>query len=101
MNIVISYPSVVTHYAPVFKDLFSPEGYSYFQKYLTGLILSDNKTVESINSLFVLDKRNQSSFNRFMNRQSFDLEKLNERRPLQEVAKAKAQLWNTFRQFLL
>jgi DDE superfamily endonuclease len=80
MNIVISYPSVVTHYAPVFEDLFSPEGYSYFQKYLTGLILSDNKTVEYINSLFVLDKRNQSSFNRFMNRQSFDLEKLNERR---------------------
>lgn len=80
MNIIIKIPSIIEKYAPHFKDLFSEEGYEYFQKYLSGLILSDNKTVEGINRLFVVSPRNQSSFNRFINRQNFDLLDLDKRR---------------------
>ncbi len=65
------------HYAPHFERLFSPEGYRYFRRFLSGLLVSENKTLEAINRMFVLEPRNQSSFNRFVNRQSFDLAALN------------------------
>jgi hypothetical protein len=80
MNILVQFPCIVEHYAPQFENLFSPEGYLYFKRFLSGLLVSDNKTVEGINRLFVTDPRNQSSFNRFMNRQNFDLAELNNRR---------------------
>ena len=79
MNIVIQLPCIVEHYAPHFEDLFSADGYVYFKRFISGLLVSDNKTVEGINRLFVTDPRNQSSFNRFMNRQNFDLTALNNR----------------------
>lgn len=80
MYALIRIPSIVERYAPDFEDLFSPEGYRYFRRYLSGLLVSENKTLEAINRLFVLERRNQSSFNRFVNRQCFDLEALNSRR---------------------
>ena len=79
MNILVQFPCIVEHYAPLFEDLFSPEGYVYFKRYLSGLLVSENKTLEGINRLFVLDRRNQSSFNRFVNRQNFDLQEMNNR----------------------
>jgi DDE superfamily endonuclease len=80
MNILVQLPCIVEHYAPQFEDLFSEEGYIYFKRFISGLLVSENKTVEGINRLFVIDPRNQSSFNRFMNRQNFDLIELNNRR---------------------
>ncbi len=80
MNVIVRLPSVVEKYAPEFADLFSAEGHEYFKRYLTGLMVSENKTVEGINRLFVRQSRNQSSFNRFMNRSNFDHEALNDRR---------------------
>lgn len=80
MNILVAFPCVVDHYSPKFEDLFSPEGYIYFKRFISGLLVSENKTVEGINRLFVTDPRHQSSFNRFMNRQNFDLTALNHRR---------------------
>ena len=80
MNILLSYPQIVESYSPSFEDLFSPEGYIYFQRYLSGLMVSENKTIEAINRLFVLERRNQSSFNRFMTRQNFDVAALHRRR---------------------
>ena len=80
MNIIIKLPNVVEKYAPDYADLFSVAGYEYFRRYLGGLLLSEHKTVEAINRLFVIEPRNQSSFNRFLNRQNFriaDLEKRN------------------------
>lgn len=79
MNILVQFPCIVEHYAPVFEDIFSPEGYNHFKRYISGLIVSENKTIEGINRLFVLDRRNQSSFNRFVKRQNFDLAELNNR----------------------
>ncbi len=80
MYILVRYPILVEHYAPQFEHLFSPEGYRYFRRYLSGLLVSENKTLEAINRLFVLERRNQSSFNRFVNRQSFDLAAMNRTR---------------------
>jgi hypothetical protein len=80
MNILVQFPCIVEHYAPQFEDLFSPEGYIYFKRFVSGVLVSDNKTVDGINRLFVTDRRNQSSFNRFMIRQNFDLTALNNRR---------------------
>jgi hypothetical protein len=37
-----------------------------FQRYLSGLIVSENKTVEGINRLLVIESRNQSSLNRLL-----------------------------------
>jgi hypothetical protein len=79
MHIIIKIPSIVEKYAPYFEDIFSTEGYAYFQKYLSGLYLSENKTVEAINRLFVTLPRNQSSFNRFLNCQNFSLSDLSQR----------------------
>ncbi len=80
MNILVKLPCVVERYSPEFESLFSPEGYRYFRRYLSGILVSDNKTLDGINRLFVTERRNQSSFNRFVNRQNFDIEALNRRR---------------------
>lgn len=78
--VLIDFPSIVKKYAPEFESCFSKEGYEHFQKALSGFIISNNKTLEAINRLFVLSPRHQSSFNRFFNRQPFDLEELHARR---------------------
>jgi len=80
MMILLDFPSIVKQYSPYFEDLFSSEGYIHFQRLLSGLIVSENKTVEAINRLFILKQKHQSSANKFMNRQNFDLGDLNTRR---------------------
>lgn len=65
-------PTIVEHYAPHFAGVFSAESYEHFKRFVSGLIVSENKTVEAINRLFVVDARNQSSLNRFMRESPFD-----------------------------
>jgi DDE superfamily endonuclease len=77
MYFLLKFPQIVEQYAPRFEHLFSPEGYRYFRRYLSGLLVCNNKTLEHINSCFVLEPRNQSSFNRFVTKQRFDLKALN------------------------
>ena len=80
MNLLVKIPSIVSKYSEYFKDLFSIEGFEYFKRFVSGLIVGENKTIEGINRLFVLEPRNQASANKFMNRQNFDIELLNKRR---------------------
>ena len=80
MQVLLDFPSIVKRYAPYFKDCFSPEGYEHFKKAVSGFIISENKTLEAINRLFVNNPRHQTSFSKFFNRQSFDLSQLNENR---------------------
>lgn len=80
MILLTDFPSIVKQYAPLYESCFSPEGYEHFQKAISGFIISENKTLEAINRLFFLSPRNQSSFNRFFNRQNFDLSKINQTR---------------------
>lgn len=80
MKVLIDFPSIVKKYSAFYEPCFSPEGFEHFKKALSGFIVSENKTLEAINRLFVTKACNQSSFNRFFNRQNFDLAHLHERR---------------------
>jgi len=75
--VLLDFPSIVKQYAPYFEDCFSSEGYEHFKKAVSGFIVSENKTLEAINRLFVHNSKHQSSFNKFFNRQNFDLSKIN------------------------
>jgi hypothetical protein len=73
-------PILVEHYAPHFAQVFSESEYEHFKKYLSGLIVSENKSIEAINRLFVLDVKNQSSLNRFLTDSQYSVEELHEAR---------------------
>jgi len=77
---LVEFPELVQHYAPFFADVFSADAFIEFERYISGLIVSENKTVDGINRLFVSENRNQSSLNRLMTRSPFSLEKLNKAR---------------------
>jgi hypothetical protein len=77
---LVAFPEVVQHYAPFFADVFSPEAFIEFKRYISGLIVSENKTVDGINRLFVLESRNQSSLNRLLTVSPFSLGTLNQAR---------------------
>lgn len=77
MHAIVSFPEIVGHYAPCFRSCFSEAGFLHFQKAITGFLVSENKTLSEINKLFAFETRDQSSFNRFFNRQSFDLRAVN------------------------
>jgi len=77
---LVEFPEMVQHYAPFFKEVFSAEAFIEFERYISGLIISENKTVEGINRLCVNESRNQSSLNRLLTESPFTLEALNEAR---------------------
>jgi hypothetical protein len=74
---LVDIPDIVQHYAPFFAPVFSPQALEQFQRYVSGLIVSENKTVDGINRLFVLDTRNQSSLNRLLTESPFSIGTLN------------------------
>ncbi len=77
---VVEFPEVVEHYAPFFQKVFSAEAMIEFKRYVSGLIVSENKTVDGINRLLVVESRNQSSLNRLLSESPFSLERLNQAR---------------------
>jgi len=77
---LVELSGIVQHYAPWFETVFSPEALVQFQRYLSGLIISENKTVDGINRLFVVDSRNQSSLNRLLTASPFSEAALNQQR---------------------
>jgi hypothetical protein len=77
---LVEFPELVEHYAPFFRGVFSAEAFLEFERYISGLIVSENKTVEGINRLFVVESRNQSSLNRWLTKSPFRVEDLNQAR---------------------
>ncbi len=77
---LVEMPALVQHYAPHFEGVFSPAALVEFERYISGLIVSENKTVDGINRLFVVESRNQSSLNRLLTKSPFSLEQLNQAR---------------------
>jgi hypothetical protein len=77
---LVEFPELVQHYAPYFEKVFSPEAFIEFERYISGLIVSENKTVDGINRLFVNESRNQSSLNRLLTQSPFALADLNQAR---------------------
>jgi hypothetical protein len=77
---LVEFPELVQHYAPFFEEVFSAQAFVEFQRYISGLVVSENKTVDGLNRLFVHESRNQSSLNRLLTQSPFSLETLNQRR---------------------
>lgn len=77
---LVEFPEIVQHYAPWFESVFSNEAWIQFQRYLSGLIVSENKTVDGINRLVVHESRNQSSLNRLLTESPFSETALNRQR---------------------
>jgi hypothetical protein len=77
---LVEFPQIVQHYAPWFGSVFSTEALVQFQRYLSGLIISENKTVDGINRLFVIESRHQSSLNRLLTASPFSEAALNRQR---------------------
>ena len=69
---LVELPEIVKHYTPWFEPVFADgEMLLQFQRYLSGLLVSDNKTVEGINRLVIYENRDQSSLNRFVTDNAF------------------------------
>ena len=77
---LVEFPELVQHYAPYFAKVFSPAAFIEFERYVSGLIVSENKTVDGINRLFVNESRNQSSLNRLLTASPFTLADVNQAR---------------------
>jgi hypothetical protein len=77
---LVEFPELVQHYAPFFRGVFSSEALIEFERYISGLIVSENKTVDGINRLFVIESRNQSSLSRLLTESPFSLVELNRAR---------------------
>jgi hypothetical protein len=77
---LVELPIIVQHYAPWFESVFSAEALVQFQRYVSGLLVSENKTVEGINRVFVHEKRNQSSLNRHLTASPYSEAELNRQR---------------------
>jgi len=58
-----------------YRDFFSKPQFNQFKKLVTGLIVSENKTIQEINDSF--GKRHQSNMNRFVSHSKWDLDELN------------------------
>ncbi len=77
---LVEFPTLVKHYESFFKDVFSPAALIEFERYISGLIVSENKTIEGINRLMMVESRNQSSLNRLLTESPYEVEELNHAR---------------------
>jgi hypothetical protein len=77
---LVEFPTLVEHYEPFFKGVFSPEALIEFKRYISGLIVSENKTIEGINRLMLVESRNQTSLNRLLTESPYEIEELNQAR---------------------
>ena len=71
---------LVETYSENFKSHFNEDTYESFKRYLSGLMINENKTIEGINRMFVLDIQHQSHLNRFLTTHCFDERALNKSR---------------------
>lgn len=53
---IADYPSIVINNLKHFEEFFSKPQLEHFSQYLTGLIISNNRTVQGINDGFVFHK---------------------------------------------
>jgi hypothetical protein len=77
---LVEIPEIGRHDAPFFTSVFSPEVFEQFQRDVSGLIVSENKTVHGINRMFVIDVRNQSRLKRLLTESPCSVDALNEAR---------------------
>lgn len=44
---LVEFPELVQHYAPFFEGVFSEQAFVEFQRYVSGLFVSENKTIDT------------------------------------------------------
>jgi SRSO17 transposase len=76
---IAAYPSIIANNLKHFEEFFSKPQLEHFAQYLTGLIVSENRTVQGINDNFVCHK-DQSNLNRFLTESDWPEEKVDQRR---------------------
>jgi hypothetical protein len=89
---LVEFPELVRHYAAYFESVFSSEALVEFERYVSGLLVSENKTVDGINRLMVCESRNQSSLNRFLTASPLELAALNAARLQMLAARPETQV---------
>lgn len=72
-------PLLVKKYAAKFSTLFTKPQFAHFITYVTGLIVSTNKTIQGINNNFIV-RKDQSNLNLFINESAWDEHALDNRR---------------------
>ena len=77
---IVSFPQIIEHYAHFYESVFSEAAFIQFKRYISGLLISENKTIDGINRLFVEEQRNQSSLNRLLTDYTWSRSELNESR---------------------
>jgi len=75
---IVCIPKELNKLLSDYEDFFTKPQFTHFKSLITGLIVSENKTIQEICDGF--GKKNQSSLNRFVTKSIFDLEELNELR---------------------
>jgi len=76
---IVRIPSFIEQILPGFSSIFNKSQLGHFAEYLTGLIVSENKTVTGINHNF-LNHTEQICKNRFLTSSDWDDEKLTEKK---------------------
>ena len=80
MPAIVDIPTVIAEVMPYFQDLFANEPQrQHLAEYLTGLIVAERKTVNSMSGEFPAST-DQSCWNRFLTRAEWDPQAVNERR---------------------
>jgi len=72
---IVCIPPVLNRLFGSYQDFFTKPQFSHFKRLVTGLIVSENKTLQEINDGF--GKKHQSNLNRFVSHSSWDLDELN------------------------
>lgn len=76
---ITAYPSIITNNLKHFEEFFSKPQLEHFAQYLTGLIVSENRTVQGINDSFICHK-DQSNLNRFLTEAEWSEERVEQKR---------------------
>ena len=72
-------PLIVKKVANKFREFFNKAQYNHFITYITGIIVSNNKTVQGINDSFI-EHKDQSALNNFITDSEWDEQAINNRR---------------------
>jgi SRSO17 transposase len=76
---IVEYPSVVTSHLSVFESVFTKPQAKNFARYVTGLMISPNRTVSAMNDLFYAHN-DQSALNNFITDSTWSDDELDDAR---------------------
>ncbi|MEK6876582.1 MAG: IS701 family transposase, partial [Nanoarchaeota archaeon] len=82
---LVEVPPQIRALLSFYKKYFTRKQYKHFRNLITGLIASDNKTIQEINDCF--GDNDQSSLNRFLTKSDWDIESINDARINQIISR--------------